>query len=728
MNANRTIILLLALCAATAAQASYVTDIVAQMPLKNSAEEGALAAKLAANGAPAVKELCGLLVPLGTEGKDDTGVRYAFGALVRHAGRPGGEADRAALVAGITQSLAGDGDVEVRTFLINRLQDVGRDDAVATLAGFLDDDKLCPHAAMALQRVATPAATEALAKALPGATVKGRRIAIVKALGELRATAAAADIRKSAAADEDKDLRMTALWALANIGDAGAGDLLASAARDAKGGYDKSRLNAWEILLIRRTAEAGDKDAAVARAKAIMTDAGGAYPAAARIAAARTLAEIGGAAVAADLLAVADKSGVEPAFRAAVVDAVTRAPGAGVTKALTARLAAATSPDAKVFVLDALARRKDPSAAGAVEAALKDADATVRAAAVRAAASAMPADAAVAALLDRVAKDQATEVARAAADALGRLPGDAAMTAVAKALPDTPDNSRVLLLDVLGQRGTPAQKDAILAQTDRGVAAGVRSAALRALERVVGPADLPKLLDLVAQSTETADETAALRAAVAASAQIPDPDARAGALVGTISTARGAKRGAIEKAVAKLGGKAALAAVVTDTKNPDKETADNALRALAEWQDESALPPLLEVATRPDAPLNQQVIATRGVLAVLKNATKMAPEARVDALAKAMAAAKRPDERKAILSALSTERGPAAFQLAATALDDAALKAEASLAVIKIALPAPAKKEAGLKGAGVAEALNKAIPNCPDKGLKADAQAYLKKL
>src|SRR5689334_13099510 len=113
---------------AVISRASYVTDAVAQMPAQNSADESVLAAKILAGGEPAIKELTGLLIPLGTEGKDDTKARYAISALVRHAGRAGGEADRATLTKGICAALAGDADPEIKSFYICRLQEIGRDD------------------------------------------------------------------------------------------------------------------------------------------------------------------------------------------------------------------------------------------------------------------------------------------------------------------------------------------------------------------------------------------------------------------------------------------------------------------------------------------------------------------------------------------------------------------------------------------------------------------------
>src|SRR5438034_6971110 len=171
---------------ASSAHGSYVSDLVDQMPAKNSAGESALASKLMSSGAPGVREVCAMLVPLGTAGKDDTHARYAVSALVRFAGRPGGKADRAVLAQGLCESLAAANDVEIKTFIVNRLQEVGEDESVPSLAPLLSDERLALHAAAALERIASPAAVAALSRALP--TAQGAsRVAIIKSLGMLRA-------------------------------------------------------------------------------------------------------------------------------------------------------------------------------------------------------------------------------------------------------------------------------------------------------------------------------------------------------------------------------------------------------------------------------------------------------------------------------------------------------------------------------------------------------------
>jgi len=73
---------------------------------------------------------------------------------------------------------------------------------------------------------------------------------------------------------------------------------------------------------------------------------------------------------------------------------------------------------------------------------------------------------------------------------------------------------------------------------------------------------------------------------------------------------------------------------------------------------------------------------------------------------------------------LATVPGFTALALATAALDDASIKTEAALAVIKIAAPLE-KGQKGLTGPAVAPALEKAIPLCPDATSKQAAEKYL---
>lgn len=706
-----------ALTTAPAARADDISDVLAQIPAKNVPAESKLAARLIAGGAPAVNDLCSRLVPLGTEGKDDTAVRDAVTAVVRYSGRTGGEADRAALAQGLCGSLDTATDTEVRTFLINRLQEVGRDDAVLTLAKYLGDDKLGPHASAALERIATPTAIDVLNKALPAAT-SGVRVSIIKSLGMLRSAASVEEIAKSLNSD-DAPLKATAAWALANLGSDRSMDVLNGYVKNGTA-YEKSKALSWMLLAAQRQAEAGRTDDCVRTCNAVMgiVNNGNAGPNVAG-AVLHVLAKAQGEAALNDLLEAAGSE--NPQYRNAALDAAQSIKGPAMTAKFVDRLKS-LSPSAKVDVLNFLARRGDASARPAILQAVKDEDAAVRVAALTALVS-LGREEAIPALVDRITTDK-PEVAKPAAEMLSRIPGDKPLAAAAEVLTAAPAKSKVALLELLAARGAKAQKDAVLKQTTD-ADASVRTAALKAAEKVAGEADAPQLVERLMSAKDPSETSAALKAATAAASQVQDPEKRADPFLAALARSAGDKRAVLERGLARVGGKRALDAVLADVKSNDAKVREGAIAALAEWQDAAAIAPLLDVA-RSEADASLQVTALRGAIDVAK-AAKLSDADKAAAYAQAMSAAKRPEERKMILGALGNEKGQAYFDVAVTSLDQPGVEAEAALATIKTALP-PAKNQPGLKGPKVAEALKRAIEHCPDANLKDDAARYVKSL
>lgn len=686
---------------------------VSGFPGKDSGEEKALCEGVLKGGAGAVKEICAQLAPLGTEGKDDTKARYALTALARYGGT--NEAARAALVAGIGEGLGGQSDTEVKAFLIDRLVWAGKEDAVGTLSGYLKDEKLADHAAMALERIATPAAEAALIQALAGAQGNAK-LAIVKSLGALRSKGAVGELAK-AASSTDQKLRMAALWGLANSG--AQGEMVSGAAESAKG-LDRAKLLSYQVLYAQRLAEGGKKEEAAALLRGMVAkhaERDGHAASAALFA----LVDVLGEGALGDLLAAVGKYDVK--IRNAALFAAEKIGGPAATGKWAELVSSSgTSPEVKVDVLALLGRRGDVAGLGAVTAALKDADPAVRGAAQGALVK-LAGDGAVEALVAIVKTGDAPD-ANTSAELLGRMKGEKALLALAGALKEATVKGKVLILDTLGARSASGQKEAILGAVSD-ADAGVRASAARALERVAGPADVQRLVELAVSTPDEATQSAALRAVTAAAGQISDPEQRSAAVLGAAAKASGAKRVALLRVLPKLGGMAALDALVAELKSEEKANKDAALRALAEWPDTAAVAPLLGVASS-DAPLAQQVLALRGVTQILTNA-KIAATEKAPLYEQAMKAAKRPEEKKLVLGALAGERHAATLAVAAAALEDPQLKAEASLAVIRIVLPGEnARQQPGLKGADVAAALEKAIGACWDAQMKAKAEGYLR--
>jgi HEAT repeat protein len=131
------------------------------------------------------RRIAGLVARLG--GNDFEAARSAQRALrqlVRHAGRPGAETERAATVQQLLPLADPTAPAAVRRETLRLLGEIGSDDAVPTLTGLLSDPALCEEARMALERIGGERAIDALQIALRRAP-EGFRPAIAESLRAL---------------------------------------------------------------------------------------------------------------------------------------------------------------------------------------------------------------------------------------------------------------------------------------------------------------------------------------------------------------------------------------------------------------------------------------------------------------------------------------------------------------------------------------------------------------
>jgi HEAT repeat protein len=128
----------------------------------------------------------------------------------------------------------------------------------------------------------------------------------------------------------------------------------------------------------------------------------------------------------------------------------------------------------------------------------------------------------------------------------------------------------------------------------------------------------------------------------------------------------------------------ALEPVRAALEDPSAEIKDAALRGLADWPSSAAAPDLLKLAQAPKKDA-RSILALRGYVRLAGLvAGRSAPEG-VKMYQEAIEVAKRPDEKKQILSGLAGVKSLDALKLAEPCLKDAPVKAEAIEAVITIA-------------------------------------------
>jgi len=184
--------------------------------------------------------------------------RYALHCLALRVGGLEDDAPRRAFAEALASQLGGSRPKPVQAYLCQELQWAAASEAVPALGKLLGDAELCEPAARALAAIGDGAADQ-LAAALPGASA-AIRLTLVQNLGVVRGEKAVEALRE-AAADPEADVRAAAVWALANIGDAGSADVVLKAA-DAHQGWERIQETKACLLLAERLLAAGKKDEA----------------------------------------------------------------------------------------------------------------------------------------------------------------------------------------------------------------------------------------------------------------------------------------------------------------------------------------------------------------------------------------------------------------------------------------------------------------------------------
>ena len=261
---------------------------------------------------------------------------------------------------------------------------------------------------------------------------------------------------------------------------------------------------------------------------------------------------------------------------------------------------------------------------------------------------------------------------------LARRGDRAAAPAVVEAMKHQDAAVRLSALDAAARLGGDAACEALLAATGD-AERDIRLAAFNALGQAAEPAMLPKLAAALLKAEGSRERTAARQAVVAVAERVKDPEQRAKSLLAALAAAQDKPRAVLLEAIASVGGKEALAAVVGAAGKGDED----AIRALSGWCDVAAAPELLKVA-RSSSQTTHQVLALRGYIRLVGEA-RLPDAQKVKMLQAAMEVARRPEEKRLVLSGLSAVPSADALKVVAPYLDDEALSGEAAIAVLKLA-------------------------------------------
>lgn len=587
----------------------------------------------------------------------------------------GKRALRAELEAAMVKLLAEAATFEARRFACQMLAVVGTDASLPALAELLKDDQTVGIACLALSGQQSPKAIELLRNALPSA--QGRsRLQILGALGSHRDAQSVAALAQLAR-DADAAVADAAILALGKIGTAEAHAAILALRKEARPELAGTVTEAT-LRVAEQRAAAGDRQAASAIYSEMLQPTAPTNLRRGALAALLEMDQDGGQQRILDTIAGGDMVLVPVAIARV---AALKSDGA------SARFAAELPklpPAAQVWMIGALASRGDAAARSAIRAEVFAADPAVRRAAV-AAVSRLEDASAVPLLAKLLSGATSPEELQDVELALGTLRGGAATDeALVAELRRSCADAKVRLFSVLARRGARAAVPALLAEAGGADPAMVRPA-LQALGKLAAAEDFSPLVEKLV-SLKAADARGDAESAVArAMAKVNDVARRSEVLRAALANASDVEtRCSLLRLLPKAPDASALAALEAAGKDPQPRIRDAAVRALADWPEASGWDTLLAILRRPENDAHR-ALALRALVR-LAGALNAKPDAAlVQRYRQLLDVARGDDELKLILSALAGAAHPDALEPALALLAHAGVRAEAELAVTKIA-------------------------------------------
>jgi len=677
-------------------------DIVTRFPAETAEERDLAAGELIELGSQGIQAVCGMLVPPGVS--DDSRARFALHGVTMYVNSSGLVSERALFTRSLLKALDREREREVEAFLIRQLQLTAGDEAVKPLSRYLKDPRLCDPAAQALLAIGTPKAEKAMLKTLKGAS-GDRRIVLVRALGEMRSRDAVTQILPLAYAEEGR-LRQVSLFALANIGDPAAEDALVRYPLISTP-FERGRAPSLLLLYARRLAEAGFKRESARFCHQLINSYTAPQESQIACTALTILVDTLGETALGDLLRAIDSPLKD--VRVWALELALTMPGEAVTAIWLNEAQAGKDAEVLAEIIAMLGIRGDRAALPLVREHLRSSDPGVRTASVIAAALLGGAEILpyIWPLLDSGGKDEIAAIR----DVLLGFPADQVIPDAASRLGNVPPPAQKALVEVLAERRAGSSFEQVLALT-RTEDETLSKAALTALERLAGPEDVDRLLELLRDAGRRGEVPLIQNALVSAVLQVPDPEHRAARILEAYEESSESLRPDLLRPLARIGGDAAFRLVLRETRNSGSgRIRAAALYALTQWPDLQAADELLGVCR--DQDLSRYMFqALQGYVRLVRD-TDLPPDDKAAMLAETLELPLGTQEKNLVVSGLGSAKSVAGLELASRFLDGPEVQGRAARTMLRIALPEPGLD--GLMGAGVIALLRRAEPLISDE-------------
>ena len=549
-----------------------------------------------------------------------------------------------------------------------QLNTIGSDSSVETLSAMLDDPKTADMARFALEGIAGAKVNKALRQKLAAAS-GNTRIGIINSLGVLRDTKSVSVLSKMVY-DPDEQTAYAAITALGKIGGKNA-NLTLKQAKDKTTGRLRTKVLHSYLNCLDRQVRLGQTANAAKEYQLLYK---GQVPDTIRIAALKGMVQAnpaGAGNILLDVIREGDTKIGPVAFQL-----VGEISDKNALDTLTKELPGLSS-SGQVQMITALGYKTDRTFAPAVIKMINSSDQDVRIAALKALATL--GDESNVELLAKTAAQTSGSEREAARTSLYRLRGNRVDETIIDQITASDANVKAELIPAAGERFI-ANAVPTLLKTAGDADKSVRSKSIKALRTLAEPKDIPMLIGLLTKTADSSDRKGIEKVLITAARKTKGSDKSARFLKAIEKIESVDDRCSLISVLGILGNDNSLPVLREALKSDNDNLKETAIRTLVKWQNPDPMPDLLKIV-KTDTNATRQTLALRGYIGLVGKPSDRTSDESVKLLAEAMSLAKRPEEKKLVLSLLTDYEGDKALQLAKSCLDDKDTAGEAAFAI-----------------------------------------------
>ncbi len=571
-----------------------IEELLQKLPATDGLEQNLIFTHLLAHQTEGIIKICRLLPS--ADSIQSVQAEHALDGIVNLVAQNGSQDQRKWLKQATQQMLAGDLPTKHKAFLISLMQNLGDEAYLSILKPFLTDKSLSDPAARALVQIGGKKAGKMIFEAF---SQQKSNPHLIKALGELKYSPAGTELMKLSA---NAELKAMAFFALANIAYLPAKNLLES---EAPG---NPTYFSYYIKFAEELTKSG-KNEGLTICREILLNSQKNYKNQQRLAALDLLVQYGGPNVLSTLFTIIKED--DKKLRVATLNLARKYTESSQIAEWVA-FAKNQSPEVQAEIIDMLGQAKATTALPFIEESLVHDSVQVQLAAINALSQIDKnvAQKLIGLLQKSLEKTQLSAIQLA----LSSQPTSQIWPNAAGKFGQLPPASKILLIDILGQRGVQDAK-ALIKEALKSTEPTVRIASLKALEKLAGADDLSELTRFLLTRDKSTEKRTATEAVAASYSQTKDKKMAFQQLSTIYNSANENEKTTLLNVFKRIGDNQSLALIETELN--DKALKPAAIQALTDWPNEAALASLFRLA-KSQEDLTTRVLAIRGALRIIQ--------------------------------------------------------------------------------------------------------------